>query len=290
MINQESDLSFGSLLELMLKNKGLSVKELSEQTKISSENIQRLLAEDFSNLPPHVFLRGFVKSICLVLEIDPAELLNKLQTMEDSPIGDIHYLKNKTHQKTRQMGRKKSTKGFKNKYLAFVLVLAVILVGAVWHVRSNLVLQKEKEIVVLEAATDLIKKVPSSSEPQTEPQTEPQKTQEEKIEPVESIQPAQPLETQENKNEVVENVKKLEIQAQEQVKLSILKNGVWEDLTLEQGNHFFDLTHVVELKVVQGEKLEILYNNIPIEFNSGIYPQRLSFFQDDEAKQAQNVN
>lgn len=54
---------------------GYSVEQLAYATKIMAQFIVCLEAGDFENVPGEVFVRGFVKSICKVLNEDSVELL-----------------------------------------------------------------------------------------------------------------------------------------------------------------------------------------------------------------------
>jgi hypothetical protein len=60
----------GALLRQVREARGLSVEELSEQTKVMAHHLRSVEADRIDRLPPRVYLRGFVLSVADALGLD----------------------------------------------------------------------------------------------------------------------------------------------------------------------------------------------------------------------------
>ncbi len=69
--------SIGDYFKETREKKGLSLEQISSQTRIPEYHLQALEAEDFANLPAKVFTKGFVRSYAKVLELDEEEVLQR---------------------------------------------------------------------------------------------------------------------------------------------------------------------------------------------------------------------
>jgi cytoskeletal protein RodZ len=67
--------SIGSFLKRHREQKGMSVAEISRDTRIPLKSIHAIEADQFDNLPGEVFTRGFLKSYAVAVGILPAEVL-----------------------------------------------------------------------------------------------------------------------------------------------------------------------------------------------------------------------
>ena len=63
----------GELLKEARQNKGVSLEEVEEELKIRSRYLQALEEEDFSIMPPEVYVRGFLRNYAVYLGLDPEE-------------------------------------------------------------------------------------------------------------------------------------------------------------------------------------------------------------------------
>lgn len=61
----------GAQLRRIREARGLSLRELSELTKVSLSHLENIEAERFALLPPPVYLRGFLMLIASALKLDP---------------------------------------------------------------------------------------------------------------------------------------------------------------------------------------------------------------------------
>lgn len=76
--NKERNNNFeniGALIQHYREKKNISIRELSSQTKIRIKIIEDIEKNNYSELPSRVYVTGFLKTICKVLEINEQEVL-----------------------------------------------------------------------------------------------------------------------------------------------------------------------------------------------------------------------
>jgi cytoskeleton protein RodZ len=66
----------GALLRSYREQRGVSLRELSLRTKIPLAQLEVLEAFDRPNLPKPAWLRGYLRELAQVLQLDEASLLN----------------------------------------------------------------------------------------------------------------------------------------------------------------------------------------------------------------------
>ncbi len=64
----------GEMLKRVREQKGFSLDELSEHTKIRKQHLVAIEAQDLNSLPARVYLRGFLTQIARVLRVDKHRL------------------------------------------------------------------------------------------------------------------------------------------------------------------------------------------------------------------------
>jgi cytoskeletal protein RodZ len=69
----------GQVLRLTRREIGLSLADISQQTKIKLEYLKALEANQFEQLPSATFVKGFIKTYSKVLELDDQPLLALLR-------------------------------------------------------------------------------------------------------------------------------------------------------------------------------------------------------------------
>lgn len=69
--------SFGEYLKGLREEKGKTLEQISESTKIAVSNLALLESDRHDLLPPRVFVKGFVRSYARELEANPDEMLAK---------------------------------------------------------------------------------------------------------------------------------------------------------------------------------------------------------------------
>lgn len=69
--------SFGAYLKSLREEKGRTLEEISESTKIAVANLVFLEQDAFDMLPPRVFVKGFVRSYVQELGLNPEETVRR---------------------------------------------------------------------------------------------------------------------------------------------------------------------------------------------------------------------
>lgn len=75
----ELQVEIGKTLSEQRVRKGLTIQQVESVTKISQCFIDDIEHGQFDKLPGKIFGRGFIKSICLHLELDPAPIIEKYE-------------------------------------------------------------------------------------------------------------------------------------------------------------------------------------------------------------------
>ncbi len=76
--------SSGRMLREARERLGLSVADVTEQTKLSHRQVEALEADDFQRLPELPFVRGFVRSYAKILHLDAQPLLAALPQAKEA--------------------------------------------------------------------------------------------------------------------------------------------------------------------------------------------------------------
>jgi cytoskeleton protein RodZ len=71
--------SFGQYLKNLREEKGKSLEEIAENTKIAVSNLESLERDRYDLLPPRVFVKGFIRSYIQELDLDPEEGLKRFE-------------------------------------------------------------------------------------------------------------------------------------------------------------------------------------------------------------------
>jgi len=66
----------GELLRRVRLARGLELERIAEITKISIYYLRNLEIEDFTNLPARVYVRGYLKQLCSILELDASRIVD----------------------------------------------------------------------------------------------------------------------------------------------------------------------------------------------------------------------
>jgi cytoskeletal protein RodZ len=76
---RSKDTGIGAILRQARTDRGLSLAELQARTKVRARFLAALEDERLHDLPPYPFTRGFLHTVALELELDPAPLLARLE-------------------------------------------------------------------------------------------------------------------------------------------------------------------------------------------------------------------
>lgn len=66
----------GSIIKVLREQKGLSLQNVADITKVSSRHLQHVEEEDFAKLPARPYLRGFLTLFAKALGYEPDRLVN----------------------------------------------------------------------------------------------------------------------------------------------------------------------------------------------------------------------
>ena len=89
--------SLGEKLRQAREARGISISEVAEQTRISSQYLEGIEADDYRTLPGGIFNKGFIKSFAKFVGIDEDEALQDYsrqlsQQNEGQPEADTKHI------------------------------------------------------------------------------------------------------------------------------------------------------------------------------------------------------
>lgn len=115
-----AQMSFGSYLKKVRLEKGISIEDVMDYTRISKFVLQQIEAENRAHLPEDVFLKGFLKAYAEAVGVDPHDVIER-------------YKNAVRHEEQLQVSAKRdshgSGSGFPFKMILACLVFTVVLVG-----------------------------------------------------------------------------------------------------------------------------------------------------------------
>ncbi|MBU1711557.1 MAG: DUF4115 domain-containing protein [Proteobacteria bacterium] len=80
MISENRSFSFGHYLQAFRIERGISLEELSRETKIGIDCLSLIENEQIDKLPPEVFVKGFLRSYARVVNADGDEAVRRYLT------------------------------------------------------------------------------------------------------------------------------------------------------------------------------------------------------------------
>jgi cytoskeletal protein RodZ len=73
VVVNRSDADFGARIRQAREQRGISLRQIAEKTKISVSVLEALERNDIARLPGGIFSRGFVRSYAVEIGIDPEQ-------------------------------------------------------------------------------------------------------------------------------------------------------------------------------------------------------------------------
>lgn len=110
--------SAGAMLAEARKKLGMSVFEISDRLHLTEYYVRALEANDYSNLPGDVFVKGYLKNYALLVGLDPAEVggcYRHTSAQERSALGPA---------------RKQPAKFSQNWFLLLIILILIAIIGA----------------------------------------------------------------------------------------------------------------------------------------------------------------
>ena len=86
--------ALGEKLRSQRETKGLSLKAIADKTRIPPSVLQALESGDNSQLPAHVFVKGFLRSYSIEIGLNPEEIVgeyNYINPNQEKPRGSAGY-------------------------------------------------------------------------------------------------------------------------------------------------------------------------------------------------------
>jgi cytoskeleton protein RodZ len=75
--------SFGQYLKSLREEKGVTLEQIAENTKIAVPNLDSIEKDRYDLLPPRVFVKGFIRSYLQELDIPAGEILEKFEEVTE---------------------------------------------------------------------------------------------------------------------------------------------------------------------------------------------------------------
>ncbi len=126
----------GQTLADSRESKGLSISDVATQLNVTQEIINGLERDDYSNLPPAIYTRGYLRSYANLLNIDPEPLLErqkKLTSAVDVSIkatAKVQPASNRTIIKKKKYKRKKDSSS--TLFIVFLVIVLFAIGYGIW--------------------------------------------------------------------------------------------------------------------------------------------------------------
>ncbi len=126
----------GQTLADSRESKGLSISDVAIQLNVTQEIINGLERDDYSNLPPAIYTRGYLRSYANLLGIDPEPLLERQKKLTSASDANskaptkVQPATNRTIIKKKKYKRKKDSSP--TLFIVFLVIVLVAIGYGVW--------------------------------------------------------------------------------------------------------------------------------------------------------------
>ena len=117
------------------ENKGLTLREVEEATRIRAYFLEALEEERFDDLPGNAYARGFLYNYARYLELDPETLIQAYKSTTGAATTDVPRVLDEPL-------LRRSPEGIGSRILLIVLVVAILALGG-WYAYSRFVLDSD---------------------------------------------------------------------------------------------------------------------------------------------------
>lgn len=124
-----SELTFGKYLKKIRLEKGFSIEDIMDDTRISKYVLQQIEEENFENLPEDVYLKGFIKSYAEAMGQNPGVVIDKYRKAKGMDEGHSGTVKKESH--------RSSGSGLPYGLILGVVVVVLILVLAILYTQGK---------------------------------------------------------------------------------------------------------------------------------------------------------
>ncbi|MFY9140384.1 MAG: RodZ domain-containing protein [Thermacetogeniaceae bacterium] len=127
-------MKIGELLRAERENKGLSLFDVEEKTKIRAKYLQALEEENFEEIPGEAYRIGFLRNYALFLELDPEPLLYQYRAQHKrNELDSLHSL---IEQQRRAKTGEAKSESFGRTKLGYALIAIIIFTAAFLYFSS----------------------------------------------------------------------------------------------------------------------------------------------------------
>ena len=182
MTEENTDKDIGTLLKDQREKLGYSLQDAAQHTRIRITSLESIENNQFSDLPGHVYVTGFIKVYANYLGVDSAPLLRQLEEIRpsDGPqsVKAVSVFK---HQSER-FGKTSTGAGWR--VFLFGILVVLILAAVVYFLLPMLHAESPVEVTSSQVVPRQESSVRGSDEATREVTGEPEKVQQDEIVPV----------------------------------------------------------------------------------------------------------
>lgn len=84
-----TEIPVGEQLRLAREARGLQISDIAQTLKLGSRQLEALERGDWSGLPGHTFIRGFVRNYARLVQLDPAPMMEQLDRILEKPVSNL---------------------------------------------------------------------------------------------------------------------------------------------------------------------------------------------------------
>lgn len=131
---EDSKLSFGSYLKKVRLEKGMSIEDIMDYSKISNHMVQLIEADNISKLPEPVYLKGFLKTYAKAVGVDPDDVIERYkralnkETVIAETSRDFQGIRRVSYKSVKPP--REERKGGSMKWMMLLFLVAAVAIGA----------------------------------------------------------------------------------------------------------------------------------------------------------------
>lgn len=174
---EDSRLSFGSYLKKVRLEKGMSIEDIMDYSKISNHMVQLIEADNISKLPEPVYLKGFLKTYAKAVGVDPDDVIDRYnralnkETVKAETSRDFQGIRRVSYKSVKPP--REERKGSSMKWMMLLFLVAAVAIGAfIYKGYTKSAEEKPAETVQTSQEPVAVKETPVSPPAETEKASE----------------------------------------------------------------------------------------------------------------------
>ena len=244
---QEPTQSVGTILKQAREKMGLSLEELSEQTRVPVSVLEAIEIDKVPKNLPDTFIRGYIRSYARKVEVDEAVVLPEVET-----VAAINKTTSQSQSGMQSFSRRTRRKASEKRliYFTWFMVIAVIIAVVIWWLQDS---EKSDFAPVVATQPVTVTEVVNASPEQQE--TELSTTNTTDLQPADTIV-SEPLpEAQEPQQETIAKDEPVELTAEQ--KAIVADDGQPDEAGFLKVEMKFDNECWVEVYDVAGDRVAV---------------------------------